>query len=324
MGLDNKIACYCSPANESKYHFSTASLKKMIDIFNMINTENIKTSTEPANLYKSLKFALKKYLKNNVDKYWLWCGVIERIAEKNIKDEMKLLRIKRQLRLISNKDLLPQKPESWYKNPKTWLSNYDIQNVMIQYMQAPKYKYVFLGVFPIDFAVIGNNGTCMYSSLCTVDVQSYLKKGKKFLGIITNLDKHDQSGSHWTSTFMTIDPSLPTYGAFYYDSTGNSIPSYLLDFLKSIKEQCNKLHPKNEFKIFQNKKQHQRKNTECGVFSMLFQIRWLNKHIVKKNQTSFLEIIGNPFIDDAHMLMIRDHLFRPNTKMELKKLGLSI
>jgi hypothetical protein len=40
---------------------------------------------------------------------------------------------------------------------------------------------------------------------------------------------------------------------------------------------------------------------------------------VKKNNTSFEEILGNPYIDDDHMLKIRDTLYRPNTKMELKK-----
>lgn len=328
MRTKNKMTCYCSPANQNKHHFSIKSMRFMLTIYYRIIEKavtDLTTITESTILYKKIKTILKPYMGKHVNKYWLWCGVIERIAEKNVAQSEKLQQIKRQLRLICKKELKAEKPEVWYKNPKTWLSNYDIQNVMVQYMQASRYKYVFLGVFPIDFAVMSNNGSCMYSSLCIVDVNNYLKKGKKFLGIITNLDKHDQSGSHWTSTFIVIDPKLPTYGAFYYDSTGRGIPSYLLTFLNGIKEQCNKLYPNKEFKILQSRKQHQKKNTECGVFSMLFQIRWLNKHVVKNNQTSFAEIIaGNPYIDDEHMLMIRDHLFRPNTKMELKKLGIYV
>ncbi len=328
MQTKKKLTCYCSPANQNNHPFSIKSMQHLLVIYYRIIQKadfDPNAITESAILYKKLKTILKSYMGKNVNKYWLWCGVIEKLAEKHITKDEILQKIKRQLRLISKKDLKPEKPEVWYKNPKTWLSNYDIQNVMVQYMQTPRYKYVFLGVFPIDFAVMSNNGSCMYSSLCAVDVNSYLKKGKKFLGIITNLDKHDQSGSHWTSTFIVIDPKLPTYGAFYYDSTGRGIPSYLLTFLNGIKEQCNTLHPDKEFKILQSKKQHQKKNTECGVFSMLFQIRWLNKHIVKKNQTSFAEIIaGNPYIDDDHMLMIRDYLFRPNTKLELKTLGINV
>jgi len=235
-----------------------------------------------------------------------------------------LAKIKRDLRALCKRELKPEKPESWYRNPKAWLSNWDIQNVMTQYAQNKAYHYEFIGVFPIDFAVMSQNGNCMYSSICTIDIKSYLKKGKTFLGLITNLDRHDQSGSHWTSTFMVIDPKLKTYGAFYYDSTGSPIPSYLFTFLKNVKEQCQSLYPDKEFLINQNKKQHQRKNTECGIFSMLYQIRWLNKHIIKKDMTTFHEILANPSIDDEHMLIIRDHLFRPNTKLELKKLGFSV
>ena len=90
--------------------------------------------------------------------------------------------------------------------------------------------------------------------------------------------------------------------------------------MNNIKQQCQEIYPRKTFNIIQNKKQHQYKNSECGVFSMLFQLRWINKHIVKKNNTSFQEIIGNPYINDEQMLKIRDSLFRPNTKLELKKI----
>lgn len=325
---DAYITGYCSPSVNSKYCFSLSSINALIQIWNMFGKPLIKL---PQNAHKTLK--LKKlndvmgpYLNDNKDKkskYWLWCGLMERLAEKSNKlTEKQLQTIKRQLKRISKNDLKPEKPEQWYKNPKTWLSNYDIQNVMVQYADTKKYKYAFLGVFPIDFSVKSVAGTCMYSSVCTIDVQKVLKRGKKFVGLITNLDKHDESGSHWTSTFLVIDPMLPTYGAYYYDSTGSAVPSYLYEFIKNVKIQCDQLFPQKTFKIFQNKKQHQRKNTECGIFSMLFQIRWINKHIVKKNNTSFQEIVANPYIDDDHMLKIRDYLFRPNTKLELKKIGL--
>ncbi len=321
--MTDKALCFCSPSNESEStHFSHKSLKSLIEIWNIFNKNKIKitSKTSAKVMYTKLDNVLKKYLEGS-GKYWLWCGVIERLAGNNLTlTERQLMKIKRDLRNICKRDLKPEKPEAWYKNPKTWLSNYDIQNVMIQYTQSTKYKYAFLGVFPIDFSVISTEGTCMYSNFCLIDIKSYIKKGKKFIGLITNLDKHDESGSHWTSTFMVIDPVLKTYGAYYYDSTGRSIPSYLEIFLQSVKRQCEQIYPSKEFKIHMNSKQHQHKNTECGMFSMVFQIRWINKHIVKKNDTNFAEIVANPCIDDEHMLMLRDHLFRPNSKMELKKM----
>lgn len=313
---------FCSPANENKkFCLSDKSLKKLVNIWNSFQNNKITMKNGSSSAaYKCLNDRLKKYCGSN--KYWLWCDVMEILVEKMTDiDTAKVAKIKRDLRVISKKELKPEKPMIWYKNPKTWLSNFDIQNVMVQYDQTKKYKYVFLGVFPIDFSVI-SQGKCVHSNFCFINIQRYAKLNKRFIGLITNLDKHDEPGSHWTSTFLVIDPKLQTYGAYYYDSTGKNIPSYLMNFLNNVKSQCDAIYPDNTFVIYQNKKQHQYKNSECGVFSMVFQIRWINKHIVKNNNTSFQEIVANPFINDEKMLEIRNTLFRPNNKIELKKLKL--
>lgn len=304
---------YVSPGNEKiKNHFSDTFLRKLVIYYNKTVKDKKDKIKLDGNLYKSLKNKMKKY---KVEKqYWHWPYVIRKLQndEKIIKD----------IKKYENKELLPERPQSWYINPKTWLSNYDIQNVMIQYHTCKKYKYNFLGVFPIDFSMIDSNGVCMYSKFCTIDIKKLSKK-YSFIGFITNLDKHNEPGSHWTSTFIVIDPKLPTYGAYYYDSTGyRGIPAYLENFMNSIEIQCKTLNPNKEFKININKKQHQYKNTECGVFSIMFQIRWLNKHIVKKNNTSLEEIIGNPYLNDETMLKLRQSLFRPNSSFELKGLDI--
>ena len=307
---------YSSPVNEmNKLHYTTPSLMKMISIWNYLCDKKIPNIQTPSGMYSVLNKHLSKFCGD--DKYWLWCTVLEKLADKKEKNMSKLQKIKNQLRGICKKDLKPEKPESWYKNPKTWLSNYDIQNVMSQYAAAPRYSYAFLGVFPIDFAVSNTQGQCLYSDFCHIDIKKFIKQKKKFIGFITNLDKHDESGSHWTSTFISIDPTLDSYGAYYYDSTAGKIPFYIVSVLKSIQKQCREIHPHKSFKINYNKKKHQYKNSECGVFSMVFQIRWLNKHIVKKNKTSFEEILRNPLLTDDTMLKIRDELFRPNAKKEL-------
>jgi len=311
---------FYSPSDSNKKNnFTKKSLLKMIEIWNLSNNSKItvKSNYSDALLYKLLNNKLKKICGAN--KYWLWCGVLDRIiVRENIPN---LMRYRRLLKAIDKKELRPEKPELWYKNPKTWLSNYDIQNVMNQYSDVKKYNYKFLGVFPIDFAVKNSSGHCLYNSQCNINIANYMRKKIHFIGFITNLDKHDESGSHWTSTFVVINPKLETYGAYYYDSVGSRIPVYVMNYLNDIKAQCNKINPNKPFNIIYNNKQFQYKNTECGVFSMLFQIRWINKHIVKKNNTSFTEIVeGNRNITDDVMVQIRDSLFRPNTKMELKKI----
>ena len=287
--------------------FTNTFLKKLVSYYNKTVLKKSEKIKKDADLYKQLNQKMKKYKAGG--KYWLWPYIIRTL---NTDPQIRL-----DIKKFENRELLPEKPASWYKNPKSWLSNFDIQNVMVQYQKCKKYNYNFLGVFPIDFSSVNENGTCRYSSMCFVDIKKMSKK-YSFIGFITNLDKHDEPGSHWTSSFIVINPELKTYGAYYYDSVGKDIPVYLNGVFNSIQSQCNQINKKQKFTIHVNKKQHQFKDTECGIFSIIFQVRWLNKHIVKKNNTSFDEIVSNPYIDDEHMLKIRNTLFRPNSSVEMK------
>lgn len=312
---------YLSPINEKeKFFFPSKVLLKLIVIYNIVSIkEKIKITKNmtPKFMYDKLNKNLGKFC--GKDKYWIWCGLLEKMCEKNPKIVNPSI-IKHHLKQIEKINLRPEKPMSWYKNPKSWLSNYDILNVMNQYKACKKYHYDFLGVFPIDFTVQSSNGTCVYNSFCSINIENYIKKGIKHIGFITNLDKHDEPGSHWTSTFIIIDPNSVSYGAYYYDSASNIFPSYLESFFQNVKKQCEKIF-KKKFEISYNKKKHQFKNTECGVFSMLFQIRWINKIVLKKNLITFTEITANPFITDDKMLELRNSLFRPNNRIELKKIN---
>lgn len=313
---EKNTTAYSSPVNEKEpYCFPKKTLEKLLDLLCKINKEQLqKKERSEKQLYGLLNNKLKSYCGTN--KHWLWCGCIERIAEK--KGINNILVLKKQLRNIEKKNLRPEKPLVWYKNPNTWLSNYDIQNVMVQFKDNKKYKYEFLGVFPIDFSVKSSNGTCVYGSFCNININDYIKRGIKYIGFITNLDKHDEPGSHWTSNFLVIDPKSSSYGAYYYDSTVNNIPPILRNFYDDIQRQMNTIYPNKPFNIVSNKKRHQFKNSECGMFSMMFQIRWINKLVLKNNLTNFEEITANPFINDEKMLEIRNYLFRPNARHALK------
>jgi len=232
------------------------------------------------------------------------------------------------IKLIEKTELRPEMPAQWYKNPIEWLSNYDIDDVMVQYNNEKKYCYSFLGVFPIDFSEEDKFGRCLYSHICSLDLKKYTSKGIKYLGLITNLDKHDESGSHWTSTFIIIDPKNKSYGAHYYDSNAISIPHYVKKFILNIKKQLAKKYPKVPFTITSNTKRHQMKNTECGMFSMAYQIRWINALLKYKQlklkspyeDSNFrLNIVNDNNITDSKMEENRKYLYRPNLKMHLKK-----
>lgn len=215
------------------------------------------------------------------------------------------------------KSLRPLQPREWKNKPYAWLSNYDIDAVMRQYQDVPEYKYKFLGVFPIDFEKKTELGSCISDEICKLNIALLYKKGIRSIGMITNLDRHDQPGSHWTSLFFQIDPNLKSYGAYYYDSTSTKYdkpPHEIASFVNNVKQQLIQLHGPKNFRVDFNKIKHQYKNTECGVFSMVFQIRWLRK-LVKNPDTVFEDVVGIKMNDnDIHQ--IRDVVYRKNKTKE--------
>jgi hypothetical protein len=64
------------------------------------------------------------------------------------------------------------------------------------------------------------------------------------------------------------------------------------------------------FKLEYNTHQHQYKNTECGVFSMVYQIRWL-EGLKTDPKTTFDRVVQHKMRDDE-IHRFRDVLFRPN------------
>jgi len=324
--MATKTENYNSPMNyKTPALFKKSSLIKLIDTWNSCKKNKIiyKKSYNS----KKLSELLNEHMKNICDdkQYWCWPGVIRKIA----KDP----KMTENIKLIEKTELRPEMPSEWYKNPIEWLSNYDIEDVMIQYNNDKKYKYAFLGVFPIDFAVQDKFGRCLYSHICSINVKKYIKKGIKYIGFITNLDKHNESGSHWTSTFIIIDPLNKSYGAHYYDSNANVTPKYVKMFLNTIKKQLDIIYPLKKFTISHNIKRHQMKNTECGMFSMAYQIRWLNAILKYKklklsspyeNANFRTHIINDKNITDNKMEESRKYLYRPNLEHHLSSRNINL
>jgi hypothetical protein len=317
----NETIKYNSPKNANNpYIFSKKSLLFLIDTWNKYKPDKIKYKKTDA--IAKLSLLLNEKIKPVCDdkQYWCWTGAIARFA-----DDTKAKEI---IKMIEKEELRPEMPVEWYANGKEWLSNYDIEDVMMQYDKGRQYKYAFLGVYPIDFSEEDKFGRCLYSQICSLDVKRYINKKIKYLGLITNLDKHNQNGSHWTSTFIIIDPRNKCYGAHYYDSNAIGIPAYVKKFILNLKKRLLVIYPNRNFKITFNMTRHQRKNTECGMFSMTHQIRWLNSLLKYKKlnlpdpykDENFLQCITNDKkITDDNMNASRKYLYRPNLNYLNKK-----
>lgn len=296
---------YCSPSakDNGPTCLSKESLKILIDIYNKSKknkNEQIKyyDNYKQLDLFKKLDNKMKKITKGS-GKYWLWPDIINKLSPIHRYD----------LKAIKKNNFIPEMPKSWHRNTKEWLSNYDIDNVMFQYSNSKKFRYKYIGTFSIDFALKDNLGNCLHSDFCNINInESYLKRNIRYLGFITNLDKHDEPGSHWTSTFIILDSNLKSYGAYYYDSVSRQTPKMINDFLLNIKKQCDLIYPNKKFKIGYNKKQHQFQDTECGMFSIIYQLRWLNL-LSKDSNTIFSKVINNKYLNDLNANKMREEIF---------------
>lgn len=286
---------FCSPlANDQKKCFNLADLEIFVKIYNKYFADKIKHST-----YGAINKVLKDTLGDK--KHYLW---FDYLCQHCSYEEC------RQLNSISDKRLLPKKPAEWYQDKTAWLSNFDIEDVLTHYHKTKRYHYEFVGVFTVDFAVKDKNGKCKYyENKCSPNIKQSIKNNKKYLGIVTNLDRYDQSGSHWTSIFIVIDPTLPSYGIYYYDSTGAGIPQLISLYFTEVKRQLKSLYPDTVCRIRANKKQFQKSFTECGMFAITYQIRWITK-LLNNKKTVEKHILTSVMTDD-NMVKSRDKFYSP-------------
>jgi hypothetical protein len=173
----------------------------------------------------------------------------------------------------------PTMPDEWKQNPFEWLSNVDIELVMKQY-EKKFVNFLFLGVFPVDCPEE------IQCELTNIQIETIINKlGKTRLGIVYNLDKHNQPGSHWVSVYIDCKKGV----IMYFDSNGIEPPILIHNFLLKIQKQLQEyyttfIQSEKKVEVFINTTQFQFGNSECGVFSMNFIISHLQgKNISKKN-----------------------------------------
>jgi hypothetical protein len=161
----------------------------------------------------------------------------------------------------------PTSPKEWKKNPNEWLSSIDIVKVMKQYEKAYT-CFEFIGPSPIDFDTRMMYNECVWPELCNFEIEKYIKKGKNKIGIIFNTDPHYKDGSHWISLFINIRKRF----ILYFDSNGNDTPKEIIVLVDRILAQCKAIGIE-DMKFYENKLEHQKTNTECGMYSLYLVIQ---------------------------------------------------
>lgn len=259
----------CSPSVKSTSHitcFTKSQLQKIASILN----KSIKLHQNKADLWNDINFHMSN--KCSDEQCWL--------------DYFPLNDL--------NNSFVPKQPDDWKHNDRTWLTNFDILNVMTQYEK--KYRsFKFLGVFPIDFRSTNSLGNCISEQMCSLNIKNI---GKSQIGAVFNLDKHNEPGSHWVAIYININPKNPNYGFYYFDSNAMDMPPEIKNFSNVVIEQINN----EKFKSYINTVRKQFKGSECGMFCIHFLLQMLKKQ-------KFEDFINNKvYDDDVHKL--RSVLFR--------------
>jgi Ulp1 protease family, C-terminal catalytic domain. len=145
-----------------------------------------------------------------------------------------------------------------------WLNTINILEVMNQYEKAHT-SFKFLGVVPIDFDDFKN------FKIRDLDYGDLLNNGKHKLGIVFNLDKHNQPGSHWVSLYIDIKSG----GVYFFDSNGKRPVEQIRKLMRRVVNFIQTDGKNNKIVVGYNHIQHQYENSECGVYSINFITRML-------------------------------------------------
>jgi hypothetical protein len=205
----------------------------------------------------------------------------------------------------------PKQPPEWKEDKNAWLTNFDIMDVLEQY--EDKYRnFKLIGTTFIDFdSKMKRIDRCVEEELCKFSLREHINNKITKIGIVFNLDKHTQGGSHWVSMFIDIKEQI----IFYFDSAANKTPIEMQRLVKRIIDQGKKLKKPIYFKYYENYPlEHQMGNTECGMYSLFFTITMITGKtdgVKFKNTQEKIDFFKKHRIPDKYVEELRSHYFNP-------------
>jgi hypothetical protein len=197
---------------------------------------------------------------------------------------------------IRRESFKPKKPVG----ERQWLSNFDIEDVMVQYEKlydnftfyGPVSSDVYKPNLKASFNIPNDYKNFIYGNKPRNPISP--NKRKNLIAITFNTDPHTKGGEHWVTLVIKI--SGTKRGSMeaifmYFDSVGK----YPNDNIsKSIMQLIEMFDNSGDYKLIEllvNRVQHQKKNSECGVYSLNFILKCLNGE-------EFIDIINDVNPDD--------------------------
>lgn len=195
----------------------------------------------------------------------------------------------------------PRMPSKWKQNPTTWLTTSDIENCLKQYEGKHK-NFKCYGALPMDFD-LKNNNSCVSGDLCNINIRRHLENDECCIGTVFNLDDHDEPGSHWTAMYVELLPRCREKpSAYYFDSVGSKPPKEIKALVDKLQDQHQSIKG-TQLDFLYNDIQHQKENTECGIYALHFLETMLKgmdfeKYIENKNSDKYMENFRNYYFID--------------------------
>jgi hypothetical protein len=286
----------CSPAVEGKTVASSSCLTPEIlyKIKHAYNNDHLTdqiTTTNPYEIWNELKNRLTLC---NKEECWL-----KQIDDIEVREN------------IYAHIFAPKQPPEWKEDKNAWLTNFDIMDVLEQY--EDKYRnFKLIGTTFIDFdSKMKRVDRCVEEELCKFSLREHINNKITKIGIVFNLDKHTQGGSHWVSMFIDIKEQI----IFYFDSAANKTPIEMQRLVKRIMDQGKKLKKPIYFKYYENYPlEHQMGNTECGMYSLFFTITMITgktDDVKFKNTQEKIDFFKKHRIPDKYVEELRSRYFNP-------------
>ena len=230
-------------------------LLKIADILNKYNGANITEKTYKGSLHKQVSDKISEISDCKSEKCW---STIHEIIRHLTSEELSRFK----------KSFKPNMPEKWKKNPTEWLSTSDIEKCLKQYEESNK-GFKSYGALPMDFD-LKRSDSCVSGDICNIDIKKHMDNGEHSIGSVFNLDDHDEPGSHWVSVYMDLNSKnreIPSM--YYFDSIADKPTKQIKELYNRVKKQY-KTATNKDMEFLYNDIQHQKNNTECGVYCIHF------------------------------------------------------
>ena len=233
--------------------------------------------------------------KESLDALKSWLKSSSSRPEKIIEEAKKATGCDSESCLYKAVDVLNDKDLDTRFNPKgpwnstRWLSNTDIDDVLDLYNKKfPRFKHVEFQMR--DFATHGG-------SLARVNWKDVSQR-YDCLGCILNTDVTGGRGEHWTALFIDYKKGTVEY----FDSAGQTPHREFSEFVINTAHQLSQITGKKFRDVLVTKIEHQKENTECGVYSLYYILSRL--HGVEYRAFEFRRV------PDDMMVEFRKFLFR--------------